>query len=43
MLPILKTEIIICQSKVNLDAKILFATITNPLDSEIRKMPVSNL
>ena len=41
--PIFKTELLICQSKANLDEKILFDKITHHLDLEIRKMPVRGL
>ena len=37
MRPIFKTEILIYQSKANLDGKILFGKITRHLDPEIRK------
>ena len=35
-----ETEMLIYQSKANLDAKILFGKITHHLDPEIIKMPV---
>ena len=38
--PTFKTELLIYQSKANLDEKILFDKITHHLDPEIRKMPV---
>ena len=38
--PIFKTKVLICQSKANLDEKILFREITHLKDSTIRKMPV---
>ena len=41
--PIFKTELLIYQSKANLDEKILFDRITHHLDLEIRKIPVSGL
>ena len=37
---IFKTDMLIYQSKANLDHKILFVKITHHLDLEIRKMPV---
>ena len=43
MAPIFKTELLIYQSKANLDEKILFDKITHQLDPEIRKMPVRGL
>ena len=43
MRPIFKTEIFICQSKVNLDEKILFGTIPHLTDPEIRKMLVKSM
>ena len=41
MRPIFKTEMLIYQSKANLDEKILFGKITHHLDPEIRKMLVN--
>ena len=41
--PIFKTELLIYQSKANLDEKILFEKITHHLDLEIRKIPVRGL
>ena len=41
--PIFKTELLIFQSKANLDEKILFDKITHHLDPEITKMPVMGL
>ena len=41
MRPIFKTEMLIYQSKANLDEKILFGKITDHLDSEIRKILVN--
>ena len=38
---IFKSEILICQSKANLDEKILFCKVTRVLDPEVRKMPVN--
>ena len=38
MRPIFKTEILIIQSKANLDEKILFGKITRHFDEEIRKI-----
>ena len=38
--PIFKTEMLIYQSKANLDENILFANITHHSDPEIRKMLV---
>ena len=38
--PIFKTEMLIYQSKTNLDEKILLGKITHHLDPEIRKMLV---
>ena len=35
--PIFKTEILICQSKANIDMKLLFGKITRLLDQEMRK------
>ena len=40
MRPIFKTEMLIYQSKANLDEKTLLAIITNQLDPEIGKMPI---
>ena len=40
MRPICKTEMLIHQSKANLDEKILFRNISHHLDPEIRKMIV---
>ena len=40
---IFKTELLIYQSKANLDEKILFGKITKHLDLEISKMPVRGL
>ena len=40
---IVKTEMSIYQSNANLDAKILLGKIANPLDGEIREIPVSGL
>ena len=39
---ILKTKILIYQSKANLDAEILFGSITHLQDSQIRKMSARN-
>ena len=41
MRPILQTEMLIYQSKANLDEKILFGRITHHLDPEIREMLVN--
>ena len=41
--PIFKTKILICQSKVNLDGKIFFGTMTHHVDPEIRKIMMSGL
>ena len=41
--PIFKTEMVINQSKANLDEKILFGKITHHLDPEIRKMQVRGM
>ena len=41
MEPIVKTEMFICQSKANLDMKILFSIITHHLDPEIRQMLIN--
>ena len=41
--PIFKTEMLIYQSKANLDEKILFGKITHHLDPEIRTMSVRSL
>ena len=41
--PIFKTELVIYQSKDDLDEKILFDKITDHLDLEIRKIPVRGL
>ena len=41
MRPIFKTEMLIYQSKANLDEKILFFKIAHQLDSEIKKTLVS--
>ena len=43
MRPIFKTEMIIYQSKANLDEKILFGKIIYLLDPESRKMLVRNM
>ena len=43
MRPIFKTEMLIYQSKANLDEKILFAKITRHLDPEIRKMLIRSM
>ena len=40
---IFNTELLIYQSKANLDEKILFDKITHHLDLKIRKMPVRGL
>ena len=40
MRPILKIEMLIYQSKANLDEKILFGKVTHHLEAEIRKMLV---
>ena len=40
MEPIFKNELLIYQSKANLDEQILFDKIIHHLDPEIRKMPV---
>ena len=40
---IFKTEMFIYQSEVNLDEKILFASIPHPTDPEIRKMLVKGM
>ena len=40
---IFKTVLLIYQSKVNLDEKILFDKITHHLDPETSKMPVRGL
>ena len=40
---IFKIEMLICQSKVNLDDKILFGNITHHSDPEIRKMLVRGM
>ena len=42
MRPIFKTEIFICQSKVNLDKK-MFGSIPHLTDPEIRKMLVKGM
>ena len=41
--PIFKTELLLYQSKANLDEKILFDKITHHLDQELRKMPERDL
>ena len=41
--PIFKTELLIYQSKANLDEKILFDKVTHHLDPKMRKMPVRGL
>ena len=41
--PIFKTEMLMYQSKANLDEKILFGNITNHSDPEIRKMLVRGM
>ena len=38
MRPIFRTKMLICQSKANLDEKILFGKITHHLDPGIRKV-----
>ena len=43
MRPISKTEMLVCQSKANLEEKILFSNITRHLDSGIRKMLVRGM
>ena len=43
MRPIFKFEMIIGQSKVNLDEKILFGSIPHLTDPEIRKMLVKGM
>ena len=43
MRPILKTEMFIYQSKINLDEKILFGSIPHLTDPEIRKMLVKGM
>ena len=40
---IFKTEMLIYQSKANLDEKILFSKITHHSDPEIRKMLVNGM
>ena len=42
MRPIFKTDMLIFQSKANLDEKILFGKITHHLDPAIRKMLVKS-
>ena len=41
MRPIFKAEMLIYQSKANLDEKILFGNFTHQLDPDVRKMLVS--
>ena len=41
--PIFKTKVLIYQSKVNLDEKILFGSIPHLRDPEIRKMLVKGM
>ena len=41
--PIIKTEMFIYQSKVNLDEKTLLGSIPHLADPEIRKMPVKGM
>ena len=43
MRPVFKTEMLIYQSKANLDEKILFDKSTHHLDPEIRKMLVNGM
>ena len=43
MLPIFKIEVLIYESKANLDQKILFGKITHLQDPTVRKMPVRGL
>ena len=43
MQPTFKTEMLIYQSKGNLDEKNLFGKITHHLDPEIRKMQVNGI
>ena len=43
MRPIFKTEMLMYQSKANLDVKILFGNITRYLDPEIRKMLIRGM
>ena len=43
MWPIFKTEMLICQSKANLDEKILFGKMPHLIDPEIRKMLVQGI
>ena len=43
MRPIFKTEMLMYQSKANLDEKILFGNITHHSDPEIRKMLVRGM
>ena len=43
MWPIFKTEMLIYQSNINLDEKILFGSILHPSDPEIRKMLVKGM
>ena len=41
--PIFQTEMLLYQSKVNLDEKILFGSIPHLIDPEIRKMLVKGM
>ena len=43
MLPIFKTEMFICQSKINLDESISFGNIPHLTDLEVRKMLVQGM